>query len=129
MLPLALILVPAWILVLPIILVPARELVGAQSLARACVLPPAYMLPPALILVPAWILVLPMTLVLVCKLTLAYIPLINLWQARGAQHQCQRLGRGAAYLCEPSHRRSATFYPATFQPQTPYQMTCRPGPR
>jgi hypothetical protein len=51
MLPPALILMLAWILVLLMILVLAYELVEAQNLAQPCMPPPACMLLPALILV------------------------------------------------------------------------------
>ena len=59
----ALTLVPAWILVLPMILELACELVEAQSLARACMPPPACMLLPTLILVPPVILMLAIELI------------------------------------------------------------------
>jgi hypothetical protein len=51
MLPPALILMPAWILVLPVILMLTYELVEAQNLAQPYMPPPACILPPALILV------------------------------------------------------------------------------
>ena len=76
----ACVLPPALILVPAWILVLTCELVEAQNLARACMLPPARRLLPALTLVPAWILVLPITLVLACEPALACIPLINLYQ-------------------------------------------------